>query len=397
MKKNYKNSAPKIVDQPIILENLKVNNFPVMLVENYPDLIKISKEISNEKLIAFDTEFDRMKEKYGFNLDLIQILSGNKIYLIRVCKLPDIKPLKPIFENPKITKVIYAATEDIQLLKLHNIFPQNIVDLRIISKLTNYSAKSFKELVEQICQLDIEKTKQKSIWSKRLLDVDQLLYAAKDVAYSLEIYRKLISNNNLTKVLPFIKEETEKVLLSTFTEFVPSLNARQKKLHPISAAILLQLFFYRNELAKKANKPPIRIFTDLILEAITKDCINFSCITNYPECPKFYKSTAALRELRNKEIIEILNRDYLISEQPNKVAKELHSSNVNLILDEVLMSYSQHLDLEFGSNTSKYIMEGIQGFINQKNTNYADYRIELFTKFLNSKSIDLSKINPINY
>jgi hypothetical protein len=61
------------------------------------------------------------------------------------------------------------------------------------------------------------------------------------------------------------------------------------------------------------------------------------------------------------------------------------------------MSYSQHLDLEFGSNTSKYIMEGIQGFINQKNTNYADYRIELFTKFLNSKSIDLSKINPINY
>jgi ribonuclease D len=397
MKKNYKNSAPKIVDQPIILENLKVNNFPVMLVENYPDLIKISKEISNEKLIAFDTEFDRMKEKYGFNLDLIQILSGNKIYLIRVCKLPDIKPLKPIFENHKITKVIYAATEDIQLLKLHNIFPHNIVDLRIISKLTNYSAKSFKELVEQICQLDIEKTKQKSVWSKRLLNVDQLLYAAKDVAYSLDIYKKLISNNNITKVVPFIEEETEKVLLSTFTEFMPSLNARQKKIHPLSAAILLQLFFYRNELAKKANKPPIRIFTNLILEAITKDRIKFTCITNYPECPKFYKSNKALRELRNKEIIEILNRDYLISEQPNKIAKEVHSSYDKALLNEVLMSYRQHLDLEFGGHTSKYIMEGIQGFINQKNTKYADYRIKLFTKFLNSRSIVLSKINPINY
>lgn len=378
----------------LFLQNLKVNNFPVKLIESYNDLLASSKEIAKEKLIAFDTEFDRMREKYGFNLEMIQILAKDTIYLIRVCHLRDITPLKIIFEDTSITKIIYAGSEDVQLLKLFNIQPQNIVDLRIVSRLCDYPSNSFKQLLSEVCGIEIEKSKQKSNWSNPSLDPEQILYAARDVAYSIDLYQSILKNKRLEKVGDFIQEETVKMMSAESKEYTISLNSRQKKLPPLNRAILLELLHYRDRLAQKANKPPYRIFSEDLLEEIVKNRMEFSSITDYPECPKFYRYKEGLRNSRNKEIREILQREYEISRESETITKELVKKNTSPILEETLSLYLNHLNEEFGNHAAQYIYDGILGYVNGKNSNYANYRIGLWMNFLETREIPIKEIMP---
>ena len=90
--------------------------------ENYitsnADLSEVVEMINQEKLVALDTEFMREKTYYPI-LSLIQIAvrkSGEqKLFIVDALSGLDLKPLIAIIFDKKITKILHASLQDLQI------------------------------------------------------------------------------------------------------------------------------------------------------------------------------------------------------------------------------------------------------------------------------------------
>ena len=104
--------------------------------------------------------------------------------------------LKQLLEAPAALKVFHFARFDLATLRHHlGIQVAPVFCTKIASKLARtYSPKhGLKDVVQELAQVELDKTAQSSDWGNAAnLSDQQLRYAANDVRYSLSICQKLI-------------------------------------------------------------------------------------------------------------------------------------------------------------------------------------------------------------
>jgi len=142
--------------------------------------------------IAFDLEGDFNLHRYGRRICLFQVaLDDGSVFLLDPLEGEAVWPgWKEILENPGVTKVIWAAQNDIRALKTcHGVHLRGLWDLFDASCLTVTPRPSLPLLVSTFLGLEIEKAEslQVSDWSVRPLSDDQRAYAAQDVVYLLAL------------------------------------------------------------------------------------------------------------------------------------------------------------------------------------------------------------------
>ena len=91
---------------------------PIKYIDTPASFAAACTTLAQKDTFAFDTEFDRFYREYGFKLSLIQIFDGDEVFLIDPIALKNLAPLWILFEDPRICKVVYSCSEDIQLLKV---------------------------------------------------------------------------------------------------------------------------------------------------------------------------------------------------------------------------------------------------------------------------------------
>ena len=148
--------------------------------------------------ITIDTETLGLNIKRD-RLCLIQLRneSNKKVYLIKFDK--DISPansknIKSLFEDKSLTKIFHYARFDMAVLKENlNINVRNVFCTKIASKLTRtYSSKhGLKDLVNEILNVELDKTEQTSDWSQKKLTKQQIQYAMNDVIYLSDLKKNL--------------------------------------------------------------------------------------------------------------------------------------------------------------------------------------------------------------
>ncbi|HEY9864604.1 MAG TPA: ribonuclease D [Candidatus Obscuribacterales bacterium] len=132
-------------------------------------------------------------------LCLIQICDPKgQVSAIRIAKGQKEAPnLKKLFEAPNILKVFHFARFDIATIRYHLEIEVNpIFCTKIASKLVRtYTGKhGLKELVQELENVELDKTSQSSDWGNAInLSENQLNYAANDVRYLLNVQKKLVS------------------------------------------------------------------------------------------------------------------------------------------------------------------------------------------------------------
>ncbi|MEM7769565.1 MAG: ribonuclease D [Cyanobacteria bacterium P01_A01_bin.37] len=103
--------------------------------------------------------------------------------------------LKTLVETPRITKIFHFARFDVKALRHHlGIETNPIFCTKIASKLARtYSPKhGLKELVQELEQVELDKSSQSSDWGNvGSLSDAQLSYAANDVRYLVGLRQKL--------------------------------------------------------------------------------------------------------------------------------------------------------------------------------------------------------------
>lgn len=153
-------------------------------------------EYLQAEAIAVDTETMGLVPQRD-RLCLVQLCnSEGKVTAIRIAlKQIDAPNLKKLLEATNIVKIFHFARFDLATLRHHlHISVQPVFCTKIASKLvrTYTQRHGLKELVQELEQVELDKSSQSSDWGNaNHLSASQLSYAANDVRYLISLRQKL--------------------------------------------------------------------------------------------------------------------------------------------------------------------------------------------------------------
>ena len=246
-----------------------------MLNLNNVKLQQFYLKCQKDKLIGIDTEFYRV-DTYHPKLCLIQIsnLSQN-IIIDPIWGKLEKKFLEKLLFNQSITKVFFAASQDIEIF--YTIFkdiPKPIYDLQLCISIINKNLSlSYSSACKNFLAININKNNQFVDWRKRPLSKGKINYALNDVKYLLPLYQKLNSKINFSKNIVYLKDIHEKLLNpKTYSDkalvawkklrFIPKSNEDLNRLKKICEL--------REKIAIKNNVPVKRIIKNFEIKLFFK-------------------------------------------------------------------------------------------------------------------------------
>ncbi|OQY00369.1 MAG: ribonuclease D [Desulfobacteraceae bacterium 4572_130] len=222
------------------------------------------KNLKNEKKIAVDLEADSMyhfKEK----ICVIQIADSRGPFIIDPLIINNLSFLEPILEDSKITKIFHGADFDIRsFYRDYNIKINNLFDTEIASRFLGIKERSLAALLKKYFNISIDKTLQKTDWSKRPLSKKMILYSLTDVKYLIELSEILKKELINIKRLEWAKEEFELQTRVRYENNNTPLFLKFKgagKMNRKSLGILENLLKMRQKIAKQKNRPLFKIIS----------------------------------------------------------------------------------------------------------------------------------------
>lgn len=254
--------------------NDKINeNFH--LVDSDEKLADIVTAFDGEDRIAVDLEADSMfhfKEK----VCLIQMGTEDLTVVIDPLKVNDLSPLKPLFADPGVQKILHGSDYDVR--SLHRDFDitiNNLFDTELAGRFLGIRETGLGSVLKSRFDVTLDKKYQKKDWSRRPLSDGMIAYAAGDVFYLLPLaagFENELAEKGRTG---WVAEECQ--LLSRVRQIQPDgepLYMRFKgagRLDGRSLATLECLLQYRMALAEKKDKPLFKVMGNNSLLQMAKE------------------------------------------------------------------------------------------------------------------------------
>ena len=365
-----------------------------ILIKDYQTFSKFLQDLKNSKQIGVDTEhfqnntykgilcliqFYIPKYPFAIIIDLIELLKEekiedkNKIYY----------ELKNIFENKKIEKIFHSCYNDLRWISeaintsIKNIFDTQYMDNYIESKRKNRQVsqnKNLNNLLKKYLNMKIseeEKKKlQRSDWFSRPLSEEQLIYAANDALYLIELRQKMYQIINNDKEFNKIKREFN---FDMNNKLISRKNKKEEDFKDIAGNYIDEnmTVLMENEYIKLAKD----IFFDLLKKTddfASKNNFNREKILSlnsiFHICNKLPKNKEKILKIINQQQNMSINYDDLINESKdnssndennlNKETKKFYLDIIDYILSkgkEIEESLSKQ---NIESTKSKNIIEG---------------------------------------
>lgn len=180
-------------------------------ISNEDDLDSFFALLNEEKMVCLDTEFIQEKS-YQTKLELIQLGVNGDAYLLDYA-LNDVlgqNLLGELVKNETITLIFHDLRADMQILfNETGKVPKNVFDSQIAANFCGFKNPKYGLLVLELLGLELDKSKQRTNWSKRPFSNEEIEYAANDVIFLQELYpilyARLEKNGNLDKYIEEIE------------------------------------------------------------------------------------------------------------------------------------------------------------------------------------------------
>lgn len=247
-----------------------------MLISNASGLRTFCESVRGEPAIYLDTEFIG-EESYHPRLEIIQVEAGGKIALVDFPAVDDLRPFWDILSDDSVEKVFHSGQQDLSLLgRASGRAIVHTFDTQIAAAFVGWGEQcSYAELVRAVCGVSLSKSHTYSAWGRRPLSDAQLAYAEDDVRYLPQITERLKADLHRLGREEWAREEfrAQEDCSSAAAAPPQELFERVKgaqSLRPRELAILRELAAWREEEARRRDRPRQSILRDPLLVSIAR-------------------------------------------------------------------------------------------------------------------------------
>lgn len=232
--------------------------------------------VAAQTTIAVDTEADSL-HSYFDKVCLIQISAGGEDYIIDPLRRIDLAAFGRVLADANVTKILHGADYDLRILNRDFGFVMaNLVDTMICAQLLGYEQFGLAALIERHFGFKVDKAHQRADWAMRPLPPDMLDYAANDTRHLRELEAKLRGELEALGRVEWAREEFARLEAIRFREKDEDEPEPFRRLKGINAfdrrslAIARALYEWRDQLARKADRPPFKIIGNDVLIELAK-------------------------------------------------------------------------------------------------------------------------------
>lgn len=235
-------------------------------------------ECGRHRVIGIDTESNSFWA-YRERVCVIQLIAGERIFLIDPLALEDLSPLGQVFHDPGIVKVFHGADYDLRCLyRDFALRAVPIFDTMVAASLLAYPAVGLGALVQHHFGVDLPKTNAltRYNWATRPLPEQHLDYLQNDVRYLLPLREALLKELEAKELMAEAEWEfrqleqiTRRATPAVSEGFFAIKGARQ--LEPLQQAVMKQVYEYRERMAEKHDVPRFKVFSDSIVLTVARE------------------------------------------------------------------------------------------------------------------------------
>ena len=246
-----------------------------ILITRQPALIRMAERLSNEPILAVDTESNSL---FAFQeqVCLIQFSTPKDDYLVDPLALGDLSALESVFADPEIEKVFHAAEYDLISLKRDYRFEfNNIFDTMVAARILGWEEIGLGSILKSEFDVELNKRYQRANWGRRPLPPEMLAYARLDTHYLIPLRYRLMAELKARDRWPLAEEDFNRLRFvnGRDPQDLPEPCWRVRGAHDLSpqqAAVLLELCQYRIRVAKSIDRPVFKVLGDRTLLAIAE-------------------------------------------------------------------------------------------------------------------------------
>jgi ribonuclease D len=325
-----------------------------------PDaLTRFLQENAHAAWVGMDTEFIRERTYYP-QLALVQLIFDDTIALVDAAKPAVAAALKPLLENPAVLKIMHSCSEDLQAFKAGcQAVPSPVFDTQTAAALCGLGfSLSYLKIVEQLCQVSLEKGETRSDWLQRPLTDSQKQYAADDVRFLLPIYRELQQRLHTLGREYWLAEDCARAVANAIDDLPdsnPHLAVRSNQ--PLGAdeqRQLRRILLWRDARAVEKNKPKRWIIDNdaafALARAPLRDADDIEAVfARYPKAPRSAKHT----------LFALLQKPFNAEELAAPIAREADAAAKSKLkaLQQAVLQQAQALNVPEGLLASRKHLE----------------------------------------
>jgi ribonuclease D len=255
------------------------------LVADAPALAHLEAALAAEPSVGVDTESNSL-HAYRERVCLIQFSTPARDYVLDPLALdtaqggPGLATLAPVFADPARQKIFHASEYDVICLKRDYGFEfANLFDTMVAARTLGWPQLGLGALLETNFGVRLNKRFQRANWGERPLTPDLLDYARLDTHFLLPLRDRLAAELATAGRMDEAEEEFARLERVSGSNGSPNGDPAQafwrvngaRDLSPAQAAVLRELYQYREQQAQRADRPPFKIMSDSTLVAVAQE------------------------------------------------------------------------------------------------------------------------------
>jgi ribonuclease D len=272
------------------------------------ELAALADRLRAEPLLAVDTEAASF-HRYLDRVYLLQISSREETAVVDPLATGGLGPIGELLGDPAIEIIFHDADYDLRLLhREYGFTAQNLFDTRIAAQLLNEPGIGLAALLEKYFGVKLDKRFQRADWSARPLSPEMLAYAAADTRHLAQLRDILRDSLSQRGRLGWAQEEfalLEDIRPTAADQAEPGWLRLKgaKALRGRELAILREVWEWREEMARRADRATFRILNNEPMLAMAKNPP-----TGLAELKAIHGVSSDLAERRGRDLLAAVQR-----------------------------------------------------------------------------------------
>lgn len=273
------------------------------MISTTEELKALSGRIRQSPWIALDTEADSL-HAYPEKLCLIQLAIPGEEVLVDPLGDLHLEPLWEVMDGREL--IFHAADYDLRLIYQGHYFrPAAIFDTMWAARLLGEPKFGLNDVLTKYLGITLEKGAQKANWGRRPLTDRMIVYALNDVRYLNDLQNVLREKLLACGRLDWHRQTCDQLISECAkAEVIDHEQVWRVKGHdrldPLGLAILRELYWWREEDARRTNRPPFFVLSHDKLSEVAADAARAS--EGRPRLPQF------LTPRRRRGVLEAIER-----------------------------------------------------------------------------------------